>query len=72
MFEQEPIAADNPLLAMPNVVVSPHSAGVSTAAPEVQRVKCVAEVVRILSGRPPRPEAFVNPEVWTQSTVRDV
>ncbi len=71
VFEQEPIAADNPLLAMPNVVLLPHSAGLSTAATEEQRVKCVADVVRILTGRPPRPEAFVNPEVWTQSTVRD-
>ena len=27
VFEQEPVAPDNPLLSMPNVVVSPHSAG---------------------------------------------
>jgi len=71
VFEQEPFAPDNPLLGLRNVVLTPHSSGLSKTAPDEQRIKCVADVMRILCGRPPRPEAFVNPEVWTQSTVRE-
>jgi D-3-phosphoglycerate dehydrogenase len=71
VLAKEPCDPDNPLLAMDNVVVIPHTAGVSTAVFEEHRVKPVAEVIRILSGRPPRPEAFVNPEVWTRSTVQE-
>jgi D-3-phosphoglycerate dehydrogenase len=71
VFEKEPCAPDNPLLALDNVVATPHTCGLSDGATEESRVKPVAEVVRILSGLPPRPEAFVNPEVWTRATVRE-
>ena len=54
VFEQEPIAADNPLLKMDNVVLTPHSASYSDVA--FQRLRrCVGqEAARVLSGRWPR------------------
>jgi D-3-phosphoglycerate dehydrogenase len=71
VFAKEPCDQGNPLLSMDNVVALPHTAGLSIEAREEQRVKPIADVVRILSGRAPRPEAFVNPEVWTQATVSE-
>ena len=69
VFEKEPCDPDNPLLAMDNVVVTPHIAGFSMATAEEHRVKPIGEVVRVLTGRPPRPEAFVNRELWARATV---
>jgi D-3-phosphoglycerate dehydrogenase / 2-oxoglutarate reductase len=69
VFEKEPCDPHNPLLSMDNVVVLPHKSGFSRATPEEHRVKPIGEVVRVLSGRPPRPEAFVNRELWARGTV---
>jgi D-3-phosphoglycerate dehydrogenase / 2-oxoglutarate reductase len=69
VFEKEPCDDNNPLLAMDNVVVSPHISGLSWATSEEHRVKPIGEVVRVLSGRPPRPEAFVNRELWARANV---
>lgn len=68
---KEPCDSGNPLLSMDNVVVIPHTAGVSSSVAAEHHLRPVAEVIRILSGRPPRPEAFVNPEVWKRSTVQE-
>ncbi len=54
VFEKEPVEADNPLLKMDNVVVSPHSASYSNAALELQPVNPTQEVARVLSGRWPK------------------
>ena len=54
VFEKEPMAPDNPLLKMDNVIVMPHSASVSDAALEVQAINPAQEVARVLSGRWPR------------------
>ena len=70
VFEKEPCDRDNGLLMMDNVVVTPHKSGFSWATPEEHRVKPVGEVVRVLSGRAPRPEAFVNRELWARGTVK--
>jgi D-3-phosphoglycerate dehydrogenase len=63
VFEQEPIDPANPLLTMDNVVVTPHTCGLSDASAESQ-FRPIYDVVRILQGQPPRPEAFVNRELW--------
>jgi D-3-phosphoglycerate dehydrogenase len=61
VFEREPIAADNPLLKMDNVIVIPHTASTSDAAFERQPVNPAREAVRVLSGK--WPKYPVNPEV---------
>jgi D-3-phosphoglycerate dehydrogenase len=52
VFHQEPLAPDDPILSLPNVVVSPHNAG---QTPEVIRDGLLAAVANIedyLSGKP--------------------
>ncbi|MBM3222152.1 MAG: 3-phosphoglycerate dehydrogenase [Candidatus Rokubacteria bacterium] len=52
VFHEEPLKADDPLLAMPNVVLSPHNAG---QTPEVVRdglLAAVRNVENYLAGRP--------------------
>ena len=53
VFEKEPMAPDNPLLKMDNVVVVPHTASFSDAAIEVQAINPAQEVARVLSGKWP-------------------
>jgi len=53
VFEKEPMAPDNPLLKMNNVVVLPHSASYSDAALDVQPINPAQEVARVLNGRWP-------------------
>lgn len=53
VFEQEPTPSDNPLLAMDNVVVTPHVA--SSTAEALRMMALVAEdVVAVVQGRPPK------------------
>ena len=52
VFHQGPLAADDPILALPNVVLSPHNAG---QTPEVVRdglLRAVANVEHFLAGKP--------------------
>jgi D-3-phosphoglycerate dehydrogenase / 2-oxoglutarate reductase len=52
VFHQEPLAHDDPILSLPNVVVSPHNAG---QTPEVIRdglIAAVANVEHFLQGKP--------------------
>jgi D-3-phosphoglycerate dehydrogenase len=62
VWEQEPVASDNPLLGMDNVIATPHAAFYSSSA--VARVprRCGEEVARALAGQ--RPLNVVNPEVY--------
>lgn len=57
----EPMAPDNPLLKMPNVILTGHSAWYSTAADEEFWHKAMSQVVLALNGTWPR--YAVNPQV---------
>jgi D-3-phosphoglycerate dehydrogenase len=61
VFEQEPTPANNPLLKMDNVIVSPHSAGASIGARASAERRLGEEAARILNGT--WPMSLVNPEV---------
>ncbi|MHB8668833.1 MAG: NAD(P)-dependent oxidoreductase, partial [Burkholderiales bacterium] len=62
VWEQEPVASDNPLLGMDNVIASPHAAFFSSSA--VARVprRCGEELARVFTGL--RPLNVINPEVY--------
>ncbi|CAN7572574.1 C-terminal binding protein [Rhizobium sp. LjRoot30] len=54
VFEQEPPGADNPLFALPNVVVSDHTGWYSEESVRDLRRKAAEEVARVFSGEEPR------------------
>ena len=62
VWEQEPVARDNPLLAMDNVIATPHAAYFSSAAVAQVPRRCGEEVARVLTRQ--RPLNVVNPEVY--------
>ena len=61
VVESEPAAPDNPLLAMSNVLITPHTAGYGQDAFVDNRRDTVDEVARVLGGG--WPTALVNPAV---------
>jgi D-3-phosphoglycerate dehydrogenase len=68
VWEVEPVAADNPLLHMDNVIATPHAAYFSTAAVAAVPRRCGEEIARVLTGQ--RPLNVVNPEVYAPGAVR--
>jgi phosphoglycerate dehydrogenase-like enzyme len=64
VFEPEPSSDDNPLYQMPNVIVTPHLAGVTREARQRMTIGAAEQTLQVLRGeRPPR---LVNPEAWEQ------
>ena len=62
VWEDEPPPLDHPLLGFDNVVVSPHTAGVTHVSRRRMALGTVEQIVTILSGeRPPR---LLNPDAW--------
>jgi D-3-phosphoglycerate dehydrogenase len=61
VFEQEPLPADHPLLALPNAVLTPHAAWYSEESYAELKRRVVENVVAVIDGRPPR--SIINPEV---------
>jgi len=68
VWEQEPVAADNPLLKMDNVIATPHAAYFSTPAVAQVPRRCGEEIARVLTGQ--RPLNVVNPEIYAPGAVR--
>jgi len=67
VWEREPVAADNPLLKLENVIATPHAAYFSSAAVAQVPRRCGEEVARVLTGQ--RPLHVVNPEVYAAGAV---
>jgi D-3-phosphoglycerate dehydrogenase len=54
VWEHEPALLDHPLFQCDNFIASPHVAGISVESQIDNRTKQAQEVVRVLSGKPPR------------------
>ena len=70
VFEQEPTPPDNPLLAMDNVIATPHTAGFSRVSSATSHVRVGQETARLLKDM--WPMALVNPEVRSRIPDRQV
>jgi len=68
VWEKEPVAADNPLLKMDNVIATPHAAYFSSPAVAQVPRRCGEEIARVLTGE--RPLNVVNPEIYAAGAVR--
>lgn len=62
VFDKEPPPPDHPLLQFDNVMVSPHTAGVTHEARENMGRIAADQILGAFDGR--RPPRIVNPEVW--------
>lgn len=68
VFQVEPVKPDNPLLKMPQVVLSPHNASASTRFDPGRKRRVGQEIALVLSGR--WPMSCVNPTVLPNSGLR--
>jgi D-3-phosphoglycerate dehydrogenase / 2-oxoglutarate reductase len=62
VWSREPPAPDHPLLQFDNVLISPHTAGVTQEARENIARIAAEQMLEILDGR--RPPRLLNPEAW--------
>lgn len=62
VFAEEPVRADNPLLAAPHVVVTPHSAAATEQGMRRMGLSCVESIIGHFQGRLD-PDMVVNQEV---------
>jgi D-3-phosphoglycerate dehydrogenase len=67
-LEEEPPAADDPLLSLPNVTLAPHAAWYSDDAMVDLKRKTAEAAVAVL--RAERPTSVVNPEVYARPNLR--
>ena len=67
VFEREPVSTDNPLLAMDNVICTPHMASASARMGPESRRRLGRELAMCLMGRWPR--SAVNPAVLPKTNL---
>lgn len=64
VWEEEPPALDHPLLSLPNVVATYHTAGVSHEGRYNVASQGALQIREILDGN--KPSRLINPEVWEE------
>ncbi|MGI4977473.1 MAG: NAD(P)-dependent oxidoreductase [Janthinobacterium lividum] len=62
VFDTEPLPPDSPLFALPNLLLTPHIAGLSANSTRALGIRAAEDMRAILHGE--RPHHLVNPEVW--------
>jgi D-3-phosphoglycerate dehydrogenase / 2-oxoglutarate reductase len=67
-LEQEPVPADSPLLAFPNVILGPHAGWYSDQSVTDLKRKTAEAAIAVLRGQ--RPYSPVNPEVYQSAKLR--
>jgi D-3-phosphoglycerate dehydrogenase len=62
VLEEEPINPGNPLLDLPNVIITPHIAGITLQSSLQRGQEIVKQMLEIFDGK--RTKGLANPEVW--------
>jgi len=62
VYEEEPVNPQNPLFNLPNVITTPHIAGISIQSSEERISLVVKRLLAALAGE--KPQGLANPEVW--------
>jgi phosphoglycerate dehydrogenase-like enzyme len=52
VFETEPLPPESPLRSLPNVVLTPHAAGITREATEAGLAMAIANVLAFRAGKP--------------------
>lgn len=68
VYEDEPLAAGNPLYECETIILSPHIAGLSTDAVKGMSISTATQVIDAVSGR--RPAHILNPQCWARAEAR--
>lgn len=63
VFEREPLEADSPLTRMENVLLTPHTAGMSDSSQIAVRRRTAANIAAALRGAWPETRDLLNPQV---------
>jgi D-3-phosphoglycerate dehydrogenase len=66
VFEREPIAADNPLLTMDNVLLTPHVASYSIEGDKLHQQRIADIVLNVVRGNLPERKVVVNKDLYDQ------
>lgn len=64
VYAVEPPGTDNPLYALDNLVLTPHTAGITAEARRELALSAATQVLQVLRGE--RPHGLVNPIVWEE------
>ena len=68
VFSEQPIPREHPIRSLPNVLLTPHFAGLTAESMErIGRIAC-EEAMRFLRGK--RPLNLANPEIWEEAQRR--
>jgi D-3-phosphoglycerate dehydrogenase len=62
VFATQPLAEDHPLRALPNAILTPHTAGLSAESVRAMSESAATDTLRILRGE--RPQHLFNADVW--------
>jgi D-3-phosphoglycerate dehydrogenase len=68
VFETQPLPPEHPLMSLPNVILTPHMAGITEESMLRMGQGVLAEVRRVLAGK--LPQNLVNPEVVSRFRAR--
>jgi D-3-phosphoglycerate dehydrogenase / 2-oxoglutarate reductase len=66
VFEVEPMAADSPLLSMPNVVLTPHVASYSEEGDVAHHARTAEILLQVVKGELPERKVVVNKDLYDQ------
>lgn len=66
VFEVEPMAADSPLLSMPNVLLTPHIASYSEEGDVAHRKRTAEILLQVVKGGLPERKVVVNKDLYDQ------